>query len=179
MTTHNASCSPIRPLWINPTSVYINKSCETTLYPKLCSKTLSKYAEKINSSPKILAMTALAATFNATQLTSKILRNLTRSRALKPGESVALLECVEEVSDAAYELQKSMKELKEARKGPEFYRQMDDVQTWVSAALTDDDTCMDDFTTVGRVRILARGFVLTIARLTSISLTFINNYAAV
>lgn len=97
---------------------------------------------------------------------------------MKPGEIAVLIECVEEVSDAAYELQKSMKELNQARKGPEFYRQIDDVQTWVSAALTYDDTCMDDFTAVGRVKIFVRGFVLTIARLTSISLTFIDKYAA-
>lgn len=174
------SCSPTKPLWVNPTPDYINKSCETTLYPELCNKTLSKYAERINSSPKQLAMTALAATFNATQTTSKILRNLRRSRAVKPGESAALMECVEVVGDAVYELQRGMNKLNQSsRRGPEFYRQMDDVQTWVSAALTDDDTCMDDFTTVGRIRILVRGYVVTIARLTSIALTFINDYAAV
>lgn len=172
------SCSPTTPLRVNLAPDYINKSCDTTLYPKLCNKTLSKYAERVDSSPKLLAMTALAATFNATQATSKVLRNLRRSRAVKPGESAALMECVEVVGDAVYELHRAMNELNHSRRGPEFYRQMDDVQTWVSAALTDDDTCMDDFTTVGRIRILVRGFVVTVARLTSIALTFINDYAA-
>ncbi|KAI3468892.1 hypothetical protein Pfo_025555 [Paulownia fortunei] len=180
MITYKVSCLAMRPTTTkNLTSEYIKKSCETTLYPKLCNKSLAKYATKIKTSPKLLASTALLVTFNTTQSTSKILRILSRNRALKPSETAALLECVEEVSDSVYELQKSMKELNHSRKGQEFELQMNDVQTWVSAALTDDVTCMDDFTTRGKMKILVRGLVLRIARLTSIALAFINNYAAV
>ncbi|KAL0324428.1 UNVERIFIED_CONTAM: Pectinesterase inhibitor 10 [Sesamum calycinum] len=144
-------------------------------------RSLANYATKIKTSPKLLATTALLVTFNATRSTSKRLRELSVNRALKlkPGEIQALLECVEEVNDSVYELRKSIKELNDSRKGPEFELRMSDVQTWVSAALTDDDTCMDDFTTRGRVRVLVRRLVVRIARLTSIALAFINNYAAV
>lgn len=105
---------------------------------------------------------------------------MSRNRALKRGEKAALIECVEEVGDAVYELRKSLKELNHTRKGrPSFGLRINDVQTWVSAALTDDDTCMDDFTTQGKVKILVRRMVLTVAHLSSIALSFINNYAAV
>ncbi|XP_047953543.1 pectinesterase inhibitor 10-like [Salvia hispanica] len=152
----------------HPASIYVTNSCKTTLYPRLCNKALTKHAGKIKGSPKLLAMTALIATYNATQTTSKVLRELRRAS-----------ECVEMVGDAVYELHQSIKRLDQSRKGSrQFFGQMDDVQTWVSAALTDDDTCMDDFKAVGRRQVLARGFVYTVARLTSISLTFINNYAS-
>lgn len=164
----NVSCSSNRER--SPNFIHVSKSCNTTLYPKLCIKTLAKFAEKIKSSPKALAMTALVSTFNATRTTSKVLR--------KMGQSPAVIECVEVVSDALYELQRSVERLGQSRKGPEFFLQIDDVQTWVSAALTDDDTCIDDFTARRRTEVLARGFVLTIARLASISLTFINKYAS-
>ncbi|XP_057811361.1 pectinesterase inhibitor 10-like [Salvia miltiorrhiza] len=154
------------PAYVN----YVSKSCKTTQYPKLCIKTLSKHAGEIKSSPKRLAVTALVSTFNATQTTSKVLREL-------PGGGPVVSECVEVVSDAVYELRRSLKRLNQSRKGTQFSLQINDVQTWVSAALTDDDTCLDDFTAKGRSRILARGFVLTVARLTSIALTFINKYA--
>ncbi|VVA93676.1 unnamed protein product [Arabis nemorensis] len=54
-----------------------------------------------------------------------------------------------------------------------------DVQTWVSTALTDDDTCMDGF---GRARTvvkdLVRQHVVKVARLTSNALALINMYAS-
>ncbi|KAK4389440.1 Pectinesterase inhibitor 10 [Sesamum angolense] len=181
LITHCTSCSPTTPRTKYNTSKYIRVSCRQTLYPKLCQRSLANYATKIKTSPKLLATTALLVTFNATRSTSKRLRELSVNRALKlkPGEIQALLECVEEVNDSVYELRKSIKELNDSRKGPEFELRMSDVQTWVSAALTDDDTCMDDFTTRGRVRVLVRRLVVRIARLTSIALAFINNYAAV
>ncbi|KAK4435073.1 Pectinesterase inhibitor 10 [Sesamum alatum] len=181
LITDHVSCSCTVPRTKHPTSKYIRVSCRQTLYPKLCQRSLAKYAAEIKTSPKLLATTALLVTFNTTRRTSKRLRKLSVNRALKlkPGELQALLECVEEVSDSVYELRKSIKELNDSRKGPEFELRMNDVQTWVSAALTDDDTCMDDFTTRGKVKVLVRRLVVRIARLTSIALAFINNYAAV
>ncbi|KAL9177881.1 hypothetical protein ABFS82_01G088500 [Erythranthe guttata] len=160
-------------------SEYIQNSCKKTLYPDLCNKSLAKYSTKIKTNPKTLTIAALLVAFNTTQSTYKILKNLSRNRALNPGEKSGLLECVEEVSDSVYELQKSFKELFFSRKGPKFELQMNDIQTWVSAALTDDDTCMDDFRASGRMKILVRGLVLRIARLSSIALSFINMYAGV
>ncbi|KAK6158019.1 hypothetical protein DH2020_005333 [Rehmannia glutinosa] len=177
--TYYASCLPITP---NSTSDYIKTSCQTTLYPKLCNKYLTKYAIKIKADPKLLATTALLVAFNTTCSTSETLRNLSTNRAaLKPSETEAVAECVEVVSDSVYELQRSMKELNDScnNKGPKFDIQMNDVLTWVSAALTDDDTCMDDFMTKGEMRSLVRGLVLRIARLTSIALAFVNHYYAI
>lgn len=104
---------------------------------------------------------------------------MSRNRDLSRGEKAALIECVEEVGDAVYEIRKSLKELNHTRKGQtNFDLKINDIQTWVSAALTDDDTCMDDFTTQGKVKMFVRRLVLTVAHMSSIALTFINNYAA-
>lgn len=173
-TSFYGSCLPIKtsPL------AYIKRSCDKTLYPNLCFGTLSKYATKIGTSPKLLASTALQVTFNNTRSVRATLQKLSRTRGLRPGETAELIECVDVVSDSVYQLQRSINRLDYSTKGPEFVNQMSDVQTWASAALTDDDTCMDDFTTTGKMRSLVRGLIVRVASFTSISLAFINDYAA-
>ncbi|RVX15629.1 21 kDa protein [Vitis vinifera] len=57
---------------------------------------------------------------------------------------------------------------------------MSDIQTWVSAALTNDDTCMDSFSgnaMNGNVKTTVRGYILHVAQMTSVALALINNYA--
>ncbi|XP_075504348.1 pectinesterase inhibitor 10-like [Primulina tabacum] len=97
----------------------------------------------------------------------------------KPGEVASLLECVEVVGDSVYELHRSLRRLNHTETGYNFVLQMNDVQTWVSAALTDDDTCIDDFNVNGKMKIVVRGLILRIARLASVALAFINSYARV
>lgn len=97
----------------------------------------------------------------------------------KPGEVALLLECVEEVDDSVYELYRSLSRLNHIERGYNLVVQMNDVQTWVSAALTDDDTCINDFNVNGKMKIVIRGLILRIARLASVALAFINSYAGV
>ncbi|KAL8552676.1 hypothetical protein ACS0TY_001390 [Phlomoides rotata] len=162
---------------------FITKSCHTTLYPHLCNATLAKYAKVVKKSPKRLAITALLVTLKTTRSASEILKKLSRNGALKRGEKAAVVECVEEVGDAVYELRRTLKEINHTRKGrPNFELQINDLQTWVSAALTDEDTCMDDFTFTtqgqGKIKIFVRRLVLTLAHFSSIALSFVNNFAA-
>jgi pectinesterase inhibitor-like protein len=58
---------------------------------------------------------------------------------------------------------------------------IDDVQTWVSAALTDESTCSDGFAgnaMNGNLKTAVRGRIVNIAQLTSNALALINNYAS-
>ncbi|CAF1840470.1 BnaC04g20020D [Brassica napus] len=59
---------------------------------------------------------------------------------------------------------------------------MSDVKTWVSAALTNDDTCMDGFGqsagAKAAVKDLVRGHVIKVSRMTSNALALINMYAS-
>ncbi|CAK9171147.1 unnamed protein product [Ilex paraguariensis] len=161
---------------------YIKISCDTTLYPQLCFQYLSPYADKIQTSPKLLANTSLSIALSATRSTSSMIENLSNTSGLNPTEKAALLDCVEELSDSVYELQGSMKEMAKADSGgSNFKLLMSDIETWTSAALTDDDTCTDGFegnAMNGQVKTIVLSHVGEIEQLTSIALAFINNYAA-
>ncbi|KAK9276358.1 hypothetical protein L1049_005890 [Liquidambar formosana] len=180
-STYMNSCMATRPIHsINTNSEYIKTSCNATIYPGLCYRSLSVYATKIQTSPKQLARTALSVTLAAARSTSRLMSKLSRSRNLKPREAAAMLDCVEEVSDSVDELQRSIREMGHTGTS-NFELQMSDIQTWVSAALTDEDTCMDGFDESpmnGHVKTTVRRHITRVAHLTSNALALINNYAS-
>ncbi|KAL3647454.1 hypothetical protein CASFOL_008422 [Castilleja foliolosa] len=66
-------------------------------------------------------------------------------------------------------------------KGSNFEMTMSDVQTWVSAALTDEETCMDGFAGKfmnGAAKTAVRGRILNVAHMTSNALALINCYVS-
>ena len=91
-------------------------------------------------------------------------------------------DCVEQVGDSVDEIQRSLKEMEQPGGGGlNFASLMNDVETWVSAALTDDDTCMDAFAglaTDGKVHRIVRRRILHVAQMTSNALALINIYAS-
>ncbi|KAG5558398.1 hypothetical protein RHGRI_008355 [Rhododendron griersonianum] len=172
--------------YINSTSAagqtnteFIRTSCSTTSYPRLCVTSLSSHSSAIQTSPKLLAHTALSVTLNNTQSTSAMMLKLAQTHGLKPREVGAMRDCIEEMGDSVDLLRKSFGEMSQI-KGSNFELMMSDIQTWVSAALTDDDTCSDGFAgngMNGNMKNIVRGRIVNIAHLTSNALALINNYA--
>ncbi|XVF51669.1 hypothetical protein PTKIN_Ptkin04bG0203000 [Pterospermum kingtungense] len=161
---------------------FIRTSCRTTLYPNLCFTTFSRYATRIRGSPSLLATTGLSVALNTTRSATKTMISLSKSQGLKRGDAAALRDCVEQLGDSIDELKNSIGEISPPR-GKGFRSRMGDVQTWVSAALTNDDTCMDGFSGTGKsmkrsFKFKVRRTVLRVAHLTSIALKFVNSYAA-
>lgn len=100
---------------------------------------------------------------------------------MKPREVAAMRDCVEMLSDSVDELQKSISEMGNF-KSSGFEMMISDVQTWVSAALTDESTCTDGFAgngLNGNLKTVVRGRIVNIAQLTSNALALINRYASV
>ena len=88
-------------------------------------------------------------------------------------------DCVEELSDAVYELRMSIDEMGHAKRS-NFGPMISDVQTWVSAAMTDENTCSDGFEgngMNGNLKRAVRGRIVNIAQLTSNALALVNNFA--
>lgn len=160
---------------------YIKTSCyNTTFYPKLCYHTLVIYASTIKTNPKLLAKTALSVSLINTNSTSRLMIRVSKIPGLEPRVVAATLDCVEEVGDSVYELQRSMEEIGHAG-GSDFSKAMSDVETWVSAALTDDDTCLDGFAEEvmnKKVTAIVKRHIRRIARLTSNALALVNRYAS-
>lgn len=160
---------------------FIRTSCRTTLFPDLCFTTFSRYATRIRGSPRLLATTGLSLAFNTTRSATKTMIRLSKSHGLKRREAAALRDCVEQLGDSIDELKNSIGRISPPRGSKDFRRRMSDVQTWVSAALTNDDTCMDGLSSVKSMKrnfkSKVRKLVVKVAHLTSIALNFINSYA--
>ncbi|XVE57725.1 hypothetical protein DITRI_Ditri04bG0112500 [Diplodiscus trichospermus] len=158
---------------------FIKTSCGATTNPGLCFTTFSSHASEIQASPKLLARKSLSLALNTTRSASKIFTKLSKSQGLKPREAAALKDCVEEISDSVDELKRSIGEMDEI-KGKSFAFRMSDIETWVSAALTNEDTCMDGFSEKavdGDVKATVRRVIEEVTHMTSFTLTFVNRYA--
>ncbi|XWS60084.1 hypothetical protein CRYUN_Cryun07bG0004300 [Craigia yunnanensis] len=159
---------------------FIRTSCSSTTDPKLCFESLSTYASLIQTSSQLLAHAALNVTLSTVKSTSAMMVTLSKSHGLKPREVEAMQDCVEELSDTIDELRKSISEMGQI-KGSKFGLMINDIQTWVSAALTDENTCSDGFqgnNMNGNVETAVRTKIVTIAHLTSNALALVNNYAS-
>ncbi|KAL8217980.1 hypothetical protein R6Q57_021353, partial [Mikania cordata] len=156
---------------------FIKKSCGLTTYPTLCFNSLSTRAAAIQTSPKLLAQTALSMTLDMTRTTSTSMVQLSKVHGMTPLEVVAMKDCMELLSDSAYELQKSLDEM--TRPGSkDLGLVMSDIQTWVSSAMTDEDTCIEGFKSDPKIKSVMRGKIVNVAHLTSNALALINNYAS-
>lgn len=185
LTTYMNTCQATRFISSrtskNNYTEFIKASCNTTLYPQLCYKSLSEFAEKIHASPKLLANTSISVTLKEAESTFITMKNMSRYKGLTVGERAALRDCVEVTDDSVYELQRSMDQMDHMDDGStQFAFEISNVQTWVSAALTDYSTCMDGFYNVneGYVKAKVCKYAVNVSQLTSIALTFINRYAA-
>ncbi|KAI3748984.1 hypothetical protein L6452_12468 [Arctium lappa] len=155
---------------------FIKASCETTRYPDLCFKTLSPFAATIQTSPMELANAALIVSLKSAKSASKAVKGLSKGEGLSMRDGEAVADCLENMSDSVDEMQKSMVAMRDLD-GPDFKEKMGDVKTWVSAALTDEDTCMDGFEENGdgKMKETIRGYIVNVAELTSNALALISN----
>ncbi|CAN7100739.1 unnamed protein product [Brassica rapa subsp. narinosa] len=158
---------------------FVKSLCTFTTYPRLCVTSLSTQSSLIQTSHKLMAHAALNITLASAKATSAMMVRVSRSSRLKPREVSAMRDCVEELGDTLEELRKSIGEMGQLS-GSNYEVYMNDIQTWVSAALTDEYTCLDGFEgdeMNGKVKVLVRGRILIIAHLTSNALALINHFA--
>ncbi|KAL3652333.1 hypothetical protein CASFOL_002014 [Castilleja foliolosa] len=158
---------------------FITTSCRTTRYPAVCVHTLTPYASKIHKSPRQLAMMALSISVKRAQSAKTFVSKLAKLHGLRPKESAAIKDCLEEVSESVDRLSKSVSELKKlGRAGsPEFIYHMSNLQTWVSGALTDEGTCSDGFSgrvLNGKIKSSIRARMTNVAQVTSNALALCN-----
>lgn len=160
---------------------FVKSSCTFTTYQRLCFASLSTQATLIQTSPKLMAHAALNITLASAKATSAMMVRLSSNVRLKPREVSAMRDCVEELGDTLEELRKSIGEMGQLS-GSNYEVYINDIQTWVSAALTDENTCTDGFEgdeMNGKVKVFVRGRILVIAQLTSNALALINHFASI
>ncbi|KAH9678321.1 PMEI domain-containing protein [Citrus sinensis] len=124
---------------------FIKTSCNSTLYPALCYKYLSSHASTIKTDSVKLCNTALTVNLKAANKTSALVTSMAKKGGLRPSEKAVIEDCNEEIDDCVDELRKASNVLDNLRDALNKEDQMADIKTWVSAAMTDEDTCMDEF----------------------------------
>ncbi|MQL81299.1 hypothetical protein Taro_013770 [Colocasia esculenta] len=171
-----SSAASLRPVDVS----FIRASCRSTRYPALCLQSLSGYATTVRRSSRQLAHAALAVTLTRAQSASAFVRAI-RS----PGRGAgAVQDCAQTVGDTVDQLQRSMKELgRMGRPGsPGFAWCLSNVQTWVSAALTDQTTCLDGLSRATRVdpriRAAIQWKIVHLSQVTSNALALVNRIGA-
>lgn len=157
-----------------PRDDLVRSSCVHASYPDICLRTLSSYDGPANT-PRDLAQAAVKVSLTRAR---KVSGYLTTVRSGSKREQSALRDCVDQVGDSVDELSKTLSELQHIRTGGggvTFRWQMSNAETWVSAALTNEDTCLDGFREIdGKVRVDVRRKITNVARVTSNALYLIN-----
>ncbi|XP_010916195.1 21 kDa protein [Elaeis guineensis] len=156
---------------------FIRTCCGATRYPRLCFNSMAGYANAVQEDPVQVAQLA-------TNLTLARIGSLAgRVKQLRRGASgrvaAALVDCTEALGDAADEARRTAAELTglEAATGPEVAWRVSNAQTWMSAALTNEDTCTDGFDGVssGPVKAEVCRRIRRVMQFTSNALALVNN----
>ncbi|XP_077240375.1 21 kDa protein-like [Tasmannia lanceolata] len=154
---------------------FIRTSCATTLYPEICYSTLVGQANSIHQNPDMLAVAAVSVGLKIAQRTATYFSSLSRNRGGGDVRAYAALhDCVYLFNDAIVAMSSSIAELKAGQRG-----QISNVETLMSAALTDIGTCMDGFEEVrsGPLKSYVSNRATYMKKVTSIALSFVTSLA--
>ncbi|KAJ8447687.1 hypothetical protein Cgig2_031741 [Carnegiea gigantea] len=145
------------PTTTNPFA-FIRSSCNATLYPDVCYASLSRYADAVQRDPACLARVAIGVSLVRAHQARARFANMTGRADCGPDPraAAALRDCRSTFSDAVSQMRDSLRQMRQLGLGPagsgsageeeELIRfQLSNVQTWMSAALTNEDTCSDGF----------------------------------
>jgi len=155
-----------------PTDDIVRSSCVHASYPNVCLRTLSSYAGSACKTPRDLARAAVNVSLSRTRRVSSYLAHISAGDSKRQRE--ALSDCAEQISDSVDSLSMTLGELQHLQGGETFEWHMSNAQTWVSAALTNEDTCLDGFEGIdGKVKSDVTRKVTNLGRVTSNALYMI------
>ncbi|KAL2533291.1 Plant invertase/pectin methylesterase inhibitor superfamily protein [Abeliophyllum distichum] len=153
-----------------PKTDLVRTSCAHATYPDICLRTLSSYSG-VATTLRGLSKAAVKVSLSRSRAASDFLAQL---KSHSKREKGALHDCVELMGNSVDELSESLSELQHLRSG-DFRWHMSNVETWVSASLTNENTCLDGFKEVdGYIRSKVKRKITNVARVTSNALYVID-----
>jgi len=174
----------------DPVPGFVRSWCAGTEYPALCDATLAPYAAAVGSSPARLSWAALTVALGGARAATAAVKAVAAAGHLAPAAAEAARDCVSMLGRAEDLLRQSadaMARLGKERQGGQAASsrdvrfQVDSVQAWASAALTDDDMCVEGFWAEaaggGGAREALRGHVVDVTHLTANALGIVNAMA--
>ena len=155
----------------------VREACKVTRYPNLCIRSLEPFSSIAGNSPSKWARAGVSVTIGEVKHVQAYLAKLKRQGHVKGRNRAAVSDCVETFGDALDELHRSLGVLRRLSRST-FGTQMGDLNTWISAALTDEDTCLDGFQgKKGKEIRLLQNRVLRAYYITSNALALVNKLA--
>ncbi|GAA0168738.1 hypothetical protein Leryth_009176 [Lithospermum erythrorhizon] len=136
--------TPVSALNFHP---IIKRACSNTFYSSLCFSTLSSIesSEKATTLTQILHI-LIKNTITHVESTKFDILGHFRIQELKPYEENALQDCMEMLDQSMFELQEAKNDLyKFPTPSSFFYRSYDNLKTLLSAAMTNENSCIDGF----------------------------------
>ncbi|CAL0302417.1 unnamed protein product [Lupinus luteus] len=155
----------------------VKEACKVTRYQNLCIHSLSQFSNNLGTNPSKWARASVSVTIVEVKNVQTYLENLKRNMNMRGRNRIALSDCIESFADAIDELHKSLNVLRKLSKSI-FSTQMGDLNTWISAALTSEDTCFDGFEGQTEIEIkFLRNRVRNVSCITSNALALVNKLA--
>ncbi|KAK7270195.1 hypothetical protein RIF29_23162 [Crotalaria pallida] len=152
----------------------VKEACRVTRYPDLCIRSLEPFSHGSGRSLSGWARGGVSVTISEVKNVLAYLAKMKKQGHFKGRNRAALSDCVEVFQDALDELHRSLGVLRKLSKST-FGTQLEDLMTWISAALTDEDTCLDGFESSKERKIkLLRNKVLKAQYITSNALALVN-----
>lgn len=166
---------------------YIRTSCSATLYPDICYNSLSGYSSAVQNNPAQLARVAIGVCLSRARHMASYVSKLSGQTDYGSDRraAAALHDCYANFGDAVDQIRGSLNQMRHLGEGGsgggESLRfQMSNVQTWMSAALTNEDTCTDGFQDVpdGPVKADVCNRTANVKKFTSNALALVNRYVS-
>lgn len=169
---------------------FIRNSCQTTMYPQLCYASLSGYASAVQQDTGRLARVAIGVSLKKAKRMAAYVNNLSRQADYGADHraAAALHDCFSTLGDSVDQMRDSLQQMKQLGSGAgagasgsaeELRFQLSNVQTWMSAAETNEDTCVDGFDDVaeGPLKSDVYDGIVKVKQVTSNALALVNAFA--
>ncbi|XWS36169.1 hypothetical protein CRYUN_Cryun20dG0062000 [Craigia yunnanensis] len=156
---------------------YVQDACSVTRYRALCVNSLASFSSTAKTSPSKWARAGVSVTIGETKNVAQYLMKVKNYREMRGRYKIPLSDCIECFQNAIDQLHGSLGVLRKLS-ARIFSTQMEDVTTWLSAAVTDQDTCLDGFENPrGKQAKMLRNRVLRSSYFTSNALALVNKLA--
>ncbi|KAK3220636.1 hypothetical protein Dsin_014606 [Dipteronia sinensis] len=127
--------------------VILKTSCGNTKYPGLCYSSIAavpEAAKKVTSQKDVIEL-SLNLTTTAVEHNFFKIEKLLKTSDLTKREKTALHDCLETIDETLDELHKAVDDLHEYPNKKTLTQHADDLKTLMSAAMTNQETCLDGF----------------------------------
>lgn len=166
---------------------FVELQCRATRYPELCVRCLSNLITNSNVtllSNQRLAQIALRVSLARAQSTRVYVTEVAKLfKKSKAKDYQQVKDCLDQINDGVDQISNSIKELQQMNEDgeSEFPWHASNVQTWMSAAVTDASSCLDGFSgrSIGsKMKAMIKAKVLNLVQVNSNALALFNRFAA-